>query len=206
MSFRFIALSLLLLNSCSTLNTVYHESHQLAQFAGIAPLNQVERNSRWVLPRDSSFYVAKNNDLAAMSIDGAAGLSQLVEQAITDHFSAVRGGLYPESLNNSLASAKMAGSQFVIYPKLLVWDDKLGTWAEIFYSLRNHSNQQIVAGFGLDRAAVQIIILDVASGDLVDFVQVEAGSGLFSLYGDQPANLILPTLSDYFSKLAMSSG
>lgn len=53
---------------------------------------------------------------------------------------------------------------------------------------------------------MQIIILDVANGELVDFVQLAAGSGLFSLYDDRPAQLILPTLSDYFFQLAISTG
>ena len=44
----------------------------------------------------------------------------------------------------------------------------------------------------------------VAVVPLVDLVQVEAGSGLLSLYGDQPAALLLPTLEDYFANLAMT--
>ena len=206
MRFPIMFFSLLALSSCSTLNSVYYESHQLAQTAGLVALNQVNRSSRWVLPRDSSFYVAKNNDLASLNAESASGLSQLIEQAISKHFSAIRSGVYPESIDNSLASAHMAGTQFVIYPKLMVWDDKLGTWTEILYSLRNNSNQQIMAGIGLDRAAVQIIILDVASGELVDFVVVEAGSGLFSLYGDNPASLIISPLSEFFSQLAVTTG
>jgi hypothetical protein len=203
---RIMLFSLLVLSSCSTLNSVYYESHQLAQAAGLVSLNQVNRTSRWVLARDSSFYIAKNTDLASLSAESASGLSQIIEHAVGNHFSAIRSGLYPESIENSLASAQMAGSQFVIYPKLMVWDDKLGTWTEILNSLRNKSNQQILAEIGLDRAAVQIIILDVANEELVDFVLVEAGSGLFSLYGDNPSSLIMSPLSEFFSQLAVTTG
>jgi len=206
MTVRFIALVFLLVSGCSSLNTAYYEAHQLAQAVGVAPLSSVDRNDRWVIPRKARFYVAKNNVLADLSSDNSTLLTRLVEQSMRQHFGSVRQGLYPESLENSIRSAKMTGSQFVVYPKVLRWDDKLGTWTEIFYSLRNQSNSEIVEGFGLDRAAVQIIILDASSGAVVDFVHLEAGSGLFGLYGDRPESLIVPTLSDYFGQLALVKG
>lgn len=206
MSVRLIILLPLLLSSCTGLNSIYYQGHQVAQAIGVAPLSKIERNERWVLPRDTRFYLAKNNVLSEYSGDNAIALSRLVERSMSQHFGLIRQGLYPESLENSLASAQMAGSQFVVYPRILRWDNKHGTWSEIFYALRNDSNEDIVAGFGLDRAAVQIIIIDVSSGEMMDFVQVEAGSGLFGLYGDTPDSLISSALSSYFAQIALVKG
>ncbi|MCH7815028.1 MAG: DUF4823 domain-containing protein [Proteobacteria bacterium] len=188
------------------MNSIYYESHQLMQASGLIRTEAVHRSSRWVLPRDARLYLARSNALADISAEHSKVLTAAVENAILTSFSQVRTGLYPESVDFSLVSAGMAGANFVIYPKLLHWDDKLGSWSEIIASLRNDSSQGIVSKFGLDRVVVQIIILDVASGSLVDFVQVEAGSGLLSLYGDQPGSLLLPVLQAYFEKLALTTG
>jgi len=37
-----------------------------------------------------------------ISSENVKALSQLVERAVSEHFSAVRGGFYPESVANSL--------------------------------------------------------------------------------------------------------
>ena len=193
-------------SACSVIDTAYYESQQFIRSSGLVRSGAIVRSSRWVLPRNSRFYVARSSALADLGQEHSKLLSDVIGAALSANFSQVRSGVFPESLEMSLLSARGAAANFVIYPKLLIWDDKLGTWREILDSLRNDSSQQIVDGFGLDRALVQLVIIDVPTGSMVDLVQLEAGSGVFSLYGDRPELLLLPTLEEYFAKLAVTTG
>jgi hypothetical protein len=206
MSVRLVCLLSLSLAGCSSLNMLYNDSREMVQGSGLIRSESITRNSRWVLPRNSSFYLARSSTLADVSIDETRTLTTVVEEAALRHFRRVRIGLFPESLDYSLTSASMAGANYVIYPTLLTWDDNLGTWTEIAQSLLNDSTDEIVTSFGLDQVAVQIIILDTATGNMVDLVKVESESGFFSLYGDQPGALLAPALENYFSNLALKTG
>ena len=132
-------------------------------------------------------------------------VTSLVAAALNRQFSDIRVGGMPESLGLSITSARMAGANFVIYPKVLLWDDRVGTWGEIYRSLHSNGSEEIVQSFGLDRARLQIIIMDATNNIMVDLVEVEADSGLLSLYADQPGTLLIPALEDYFSKLALNT-
>ena len=55
MSLGLLLPGLLFLSAWSTVNSVYYESHQLAQAVVLAPLQQVERSARWVLREIQSF-------------------------------------------------------------------------------------------------------------------------------------------------------
>ncbi len=198
--------TLLFVTACHVIDDAQYQSQQLILASGLITNGDIQRSSRWVLPRDSRFYVARSNALAELGQEHSTVLTRTVSTALAASFVSVRTGLFPESMEFALLSARSAGANFVVYPKLLIWDDKLGTWGEILESLRYDSNSEIVAGFGLDKALVQLIILDVPSGAMVDLVQVQAGSGLLSLYADRPESVLLPTLEAYFSELALSAG
>lgn len=131
----------------------------------------------------------------------ANALTELLETAVSNSFSGVSIGLFPESPDYALRSAQRAGSNYVVYPRLLAWDDRLGTLTEILTSLRQDSNEEIVAKVGLDHALVQLIILDTMSGKQVDIARIESGSGWLSLYDDEPATILLPGLLEYFDSL-----
>lgn len=203
MKTRVLLLTLLIspLLGCSSLNSAYQESRELFEASQLLGNGEVTRDSNWVIPAQSSFYVARSNHLSSSNPEHANVLIQLLETAIGNSFSGVRIGLFPESADFALRSAQRAGSNYVVYPRLLRWDDRLGTWSEIMTSLRQDSNQDIVDGFGLDQALVQLIIIDANSGKQVDLARIESASGWLSLYGDDPATILLPSLMEYFSSL-----
>ncbi len=186
---------------CTSLNSVYQESRELFEASKLLGTGEVVRDTNWVIPAHSSFYVARSNHLSNSNPEHANALIGLLETAISNSFSGVRIGLFPESTDFALRSAQRAGSNYVVYPRLLRWDDRLGTWTEVMTSLRQDSNEDIVAGFGLDQALVQLIIIDANSGKQVDLARIESGSGWLSLYGDNPATILLPSLMEYFSSL-----
>ena len=134
-----------------------------------------------------------------------AALTDTLHNALQANFSQVRVGIYPESVEAALRTAAMTANQYLVYPHLLVWDDRNSTWTEIFTSLRTQSNESIVAGIGLDKISLKLTIYDVVSGDQVDRVQIDASSGIVDLYNDQPPGLLAPALDSYFSALVAQS-
>jgi hypothetical protein len=199
-SISFAALAFALV-SCSSMNSAWQESRQLFEASQLLTTTAIRRETRWVIPAHASFYIARSQHISSVNPAHANALTDLLETAVSNSFSGVRIGLFPESPDYALRSAQRAGSNYVVYPRLLAWDDRLGTWTEILTSLRQDSNEEIVAKVGLDHALVQLIILDTMSGKQVDIARIESGSGWLSLYDDQPATILLPGLLEYFDSL-----
>lgn len=191
----------ILLSSCTSMSTAWQESRELFEASRLLTTTDIRRESRWVLPANASFYIARSQHISSVSPEHANTLTSLLESAVSNSFNGVRVGLFPESPAYALSSAKRAGSNYVIYPRLLRWDDRHGTWTEILTSLREDTNEEIVASFGLDQALVQLIILDTTSGKQVDIARIESGSGWLSLYDDRPETILLPGLLEYFDSL-----
>ena len=191
----------LTLNSCGSMNAAWQESRQLFEASQLLTTTEIRRESRWVIPAHTSFYIARSQHISSVSPEHANTLTTLLETAVSNNFNGVRIGLFPESPDYALRSAQRAGSNYVVYPRLLRWDDRLGSWTEILGSLRQDSNEEIVASVGLDQALVQLIIADTMSGKQVDIARIESGSGWLSLYGDKPATILLPGLLEYFDSL-----
>ena len=190
-----------MLGSCSSANFAWQESKDLFEASQLLTTTNIRRESRWVLPAHASFYIARSQNISSISAQHANTLTNLLETAVSSNFSGVRVGLFPESPAYALNSAQRSGINYVVYPRLLRWDDRLGNWTEILTSLRQDSNEEIVASFGLDKAQVQLIILDTVSGKQVDIVRIDSGSGWLSLYADKPESILLPGLLEYFDSL-----
>ena len=191
-----------LVTSCSPMSLVYHESENLLSKSGLVSFTEVSRRAGWALPAGSSFYVARSASMPRLAAAQSRDLADTLAEVIAGNFGAVRVGVVPESQEYAVNTARAAGMSFVVFPRLQVWDDRFGTWREIFQTLNGESSQAVVDGFGLDQARLQIIILDSTSGAMVDMANVAAESGLLSLYGDSPLTVLRPALEEYFSNLA----
>ena len=200
-----LSLIMLILNACSTVHMAMTESRGLLEAGKMVPAAGFQRSSRWTLPANAHVYLARNGYMNSSQPGAGAALTDALERSLQANFAQVRVGIYPESVEASMRTASMTAHQYLVYPHLLVWDDRNSTWTEIFSSLRNQSNEQIVEGIGLDRVSLKLTIYDVTTGNQIDRVQIEASSGLLGMYGDKPPQLLAPALNSYFSALVAQS-
>lgn len=226
-----LAICIAPLLSCTGLQTIYHESSAISGRVGLTPDHQVQRYGHWVLPQDTSFYVAMSgiNDLVAIAVPDAAtaldesaraidhGLelsqvatveanqpdqvSDLLMSEIGLRFPRVLRATEVESIFSARQSAASSGLDYVIYPRLLLWEDTAGTWSEIADTLRYAEGPALLAGFGLDRARLQLTLLEVNSGRIMDVVAIDSRGGLLALYQESPQRLLTSALGRYVDSL-----
>ena len=106
----------------------------------------------------------------------------------------------------ALASADRVAADFLIFPSIMVWDDRASTWVETFASLRSDGENDASFRIGLDKAQLQLVVMHAASGKVFDVVRIDSHSGLLTLYEDTPGKVVLPSLKSFFAGLVAASG
>lgn len=207
--------------ACSNVQTlrgelqhVYNESLALTSGAGLLADHNVERSANWVLSRDVSFYVALSGleqfpflrptaaqDLPNLQPAPDDSLSAILAGEVRRQFPRVLRGDRTESLFDARQSATRNRIDFVIYPRVLLWEDTVGTWSEVADTLRYRSDDDVRDAFGLDRARIQLTVLDTTTGRIVDVVSVQTRAGILGLYDETPDRLLVAALGQYVDSL-----
>lgn len=190
-----------LLISCSALERAYYDSFQVFESAGLISKQSVRRSGQWVLSANSSFYVAVNPELAEISPELAMELSSMLKLSVDGRFAQSRAATEAESVDLAVANAQLRGIDYILYPRVLVWDDNISTWTHLGQTLRDKNTQQIITSFGLDKVSLQLMIMESSTRRLVDLARLDAEGGLLTLYEDKPSWLIKPAVDDYFDTL-----
>ncbi|MES3008078.1 MAG: DUF4823 domain-containing protein [Pseudomonadota bacterium] len=222
LKFSLLSVCAMSLLSCTGLQTLYNDSLAVSGSAGLTAEHRIERNSHWVLPQDTSFYVAMSgiNDVLVLSPplepvhdesleqqtsrdlrNPPDQVSDLLIDEISLRFPRVLRAGQTESLFNARQSALSNGLDYVVYPRLLVWEDTAGTWSEIAATLRYTEGQALLDGFGLDRARLQLTVLETNSGRIMDVVSIDSRGGVLALYQENPQRLLASALGRYVDSL-----
>ncbi|MGJ8690016.1 MAG: DUF4823 domain-containing protein [Gammaproteobacteria bacterium] len=210
-------LSVLALNACGHVHHLYNQGVSMTGATGLIPDHQVQRNGNWVLAQDTSFYVALSGlsdmDTAVLSSDKALAVAgdpgPLVEDQVADLVSNEISRKFPRVMRASAAETLFAARQsaldyridFVVYPRIYVWEDTVGTWSEIADALRYRKADNMGSSFGLDRARLQLTLLDSTSGRIIDVVSIETRAGILGLYEENPQRLLAGAVGRYVSSL-----
>jgi hypothetical protein len=205
------------INTACSFKQVYDYGAAVPAVTGLTPAHSFERNSRWVLSQDSSFYVAlsvseQGRENGIQSLASMPADSQVVMQIhndVTDILAVQIGRRFPRVMRSqqseSLFAARQSALQnridFIIYPRLLVWEDTVGTWSEIAHVLRVRETSQASAAFGLDRARLHLTVMDSNSGRIIDVVSIDTRAGVLGLYEENPAHLLSSALGGYLDSL-----
>jgi len=212
---------LAVLTACSNLQTlrgefnhIYNEGLALTSGAGLIADHNITRSSHWVLSRDVSFYVALSgleqyplllpttpNDIPLAQLAPDDSLSALLTGEVRRQFPRVLRAERSETLFDARQSATRNRIDFVIYPRVLLWEDTVGTWAEIADTLRYRTRKEVQEAFGLDRARIQLTVLDTTTGRIVDVVSIETRAGALGLYEESPDRLLVAALGRYVDSL-----
>lgn len=207
MTLRVFFLSVLTLTSisaCTSISEVVISGRDIAMDNNLFTHGSSSRTSRWVLSGDSQFYIARNNKLTELNSTNSDALSTVLHLAVSENFAQSYIGLLPESFEQALTKADSLGADYLLFPSIVKWDDKVVFGAEESSQLSYDTNSQISSKFGLDRALVQLMIVHAASGSIVDVVKLEASSGLLTPLRPRkvsPESILLPELQTLFASL-----
>jgi hypothetical protein len=213
MTFKTIAIFMLTLclSSCADLQRAYEEGVAMTAFAGIIPKHDVGRTGNWILHQDTSFYVAVSgqNHLDTVVPIPSPNTEQRVLNAVSDvladeislRFPRVLRASAPQSMFEARMSAISSGIDYVVYPRVLVWQDTAGTWSEIADALRYQHPASVEDGFGLDRTRLHLTLIESGSGRIMDVIQIESRAGIVSLYEETPQRLLVAAVGRYVDSL-----
>lgn len=160
----------MLLSACA-------DTHHLkrTQGAGIAS-NQ--RSSAYIaLPKDGSFGSAQYTGSGAM-------VAQEIGAAFSPYMRETVTGAHYEPMDAAVTSASKGEYDYLIYPKILHWEDRDTEWSG-----------------RPDVTPVKVTIIDVSSGKVVDSGIIGGESKIMSWGGDRPEDLLSKPLADYAAEL-----
>lgn len=196
-----LMLSASLITSCQVIDQAYYDSVEVVKYTGLIDRHQIQRTGQWVLAPESSFYIALNPGMDQFSAQLSERVSRVLENAVRSQFFQVKRGDKSETYGYAAANAASSGYRYLVYPEILIWDNKVGSWTELAQILATQDSQGIVDSFGRDRVRLQIRLSESNSHRLVDLAFVEAESGLLSIYDNDPEQLLQGVVSEYFDSL-----
>ncbi len=86
-----------------------------------------------------------------------------------------------EDFDQALNSARIGGYSYLVFPTILHWEDRATEW-----------------NFMRDKVEVKIDIVDVFSGEAESSTVIDGRSGIATLGGDHPQDLLPDPINEYF--------
>lgn len=188
-------LAVLLVSGCMKPSDLQDQAGYYLGDAGVLNHYRIQRSGTWVLQSDSKLYIAQGHFLPVGNPYSRPNVvAEEAFAAAVEVFPIVRRARQPLGLEEALAEARSFGYDYLLYTRFAAADDAVGSveeWEE--------SGQW--RDLGLDRGVLQLMLLEVGTRHLVDFVRVETRGGFLQFYKASPEDLLRPPLQDYTAQL-----
>jgi len=158
--------------------------------AGCADTQKLNINNKFGAVRldsNASAYVA-------MPADGGFGnkvyygsgamVASIVERALFVHLVRVVIGTKAEGISKAKMSAASGRYKYLFFPTIVHWEDRATGWSG-----------------RADKVKVNIAVIDVESGKQISFASIDGRSGLATLGGDRPQDLLPGPINQYIAQL-----
>ena len=110
--------------------------------------------------------------------------AQIIFSAFAKHTQLVKVGRAVQSFDEALASTRQVGTKYLVYPTIFHWEDRATEWSSI-----------------PDRVEIKIEVVEASSGDAVASGVIKGKSGLATLGGDHPQDLLPKPTEEFVSSL-----
>lgn len=140
-----------------------------------------------VIRSDDTIYVAvPSNGVYGERRYSSSGMNtaQIIYSEFSKHANSVKVGRTNEQFAEALATAREDKRVYLIFPTILHWEDRATEWSSI-----------------PDKVEVKIEVVDTASGKTVSSVVLSGKSGLATLGGDHPQDLLPEPIKQYVLSL-----
>lgn len=163
------------------------------EHAYIIDTSTVHTERQWVLSSRARLYVAFPE--GNWSVPLRRKLTSDLAVSLNQVFANTGNADDPQSLPHALDAGHHHGAQFLIYPQLAVYSNKLSSYVEIDEDFEDY--RQI----GLDRAVLLLKLFDIHSGKLLDITKLEMRSGWLTLERATPSDLFEDAFLAYADSL-----
>lgn len=186
------------LSGCSNLQIFREDARQAGAAFGLLRDHQIQRSSNHVFPVSAGFYIAWDDLQTHDELDIERRAAGELYKQVARHFPRAALATAAQSLPDALHSSLQQRMDYLIYPRVLLWKEAVGNQEEMTYAL---GEDEVVSGFGLDRAQLQLAVLESSTGRIVDVAVVHSRTGLLSLRGDSSQQLLGIALQQYADSL-----
>ncbi len=145
------------------------------------------------LPIDAKVYVAIPEN--AVSLPFSSTMSHLLGQQLALYIPDVQVGSMASSVSSSLIQAQHIQSDFLVYPKIIIQEEKKSSVSEIA------DDYESLSSIGLDRVWIQISVWDVNAQSFVDSTQIKGRSAPLQLSQNHSNDLIASAMKQYAHRL-----
>jgi hypothetical protein len=152
----------------------------------------------WVIPGDASLYVAFPH--GPWSIPLRRKMTAELGQTMNQYFVNVEYPNDPVTLDKALYTAKLLNAQYVLYPQLAGYTNKLSSFVEIDEDFNDDYRQ-----LGFDRLVLLMKLYNSQNGKLIDVTHIRSRSGLISLERSTPSDLFKESFQAYAQSLVKAS-
>lgn len=139
------------------------------------------------LPARAAYYVALPEDgmYGAMPYPGSGKITTtIIRHALQKNMQKAVVATRVEDMEQALQTARQGGFDYLVLPTILHWEDRATEW-----------------NFMRDKVQVQIELVDVFSGQVETSAIIEGKSGVATLGGDHPQDLLPEPISEYLQTL-----
>lgn len=154
--------------------------------AGCADSTRLMKQDHNTLSKTSSFYVSIPEDgiYGIKPYTGSGKMTSLIiKSSLSENSRKVAIGRKTETLEAALHSTRTGGYDYLVIPTILHWEDRATEW-----------------NFMRDKVKVKIEFVDAFSGNVESSAIVEGKSGIATLGGDHPQDLLPEPISEYLTK------
>ena len=109
-----------------------------------------------------------------------ANVSQIIMSSFSKYAPGIESGNTFQTREQALAYAKNSSSDFLILPTILEWEDRATEWSGI-----------------PDKVSIKIALIHVGSGKTMSSAIIKGKSGLSTLGGDHPQDLLPEPVDEY---------
>ena len=158
----------------------------LVSWTGLVPLQKLERDSGWAMDANATVYV-----VAPLGLEDPTFANEMTEVFLR-YYPRTRQSQIQEALNQAFVSARYAGMDYVVYPKVSTLVDQQSLSAII--------REEIDAkDFKLGEAQLDVYIYASQGEELVDHLRLDTRGSVFT--GDS-RKLIWPPLDEYLRSVS----
>ena len=183
--------SLLFASGCRPMY-IFEKTKYYAEAFKLIAQSDVRRNNHRILAHDTRLYVAIPTGMALGDYDRT--LAGWLESQFELYASYVLKGRQVESLPRAVQTAASKGLDYVLYGRLLIWENHIGSWREF-------EESPDISAVGRDRIQLRILLVEVPSADIVDVVAISGRSGILTFLGDQPGDLAFEPIDQFARSL-----
>lgn len=190
-----VLMMLLALTGCMKVSDLAEGTRTQLSDAGFLDHSRTQRSANWRLQADSAIYIAQGHFVPrGKAYPRPNVVAEEAFKAFVEYFPQVRRAPVPVGLEQARQEARAAGAHYLLYSRFATADDRIGTFEE-------WEDQEALDRLGVDSGVIQLMLIELATGYLVDTARIRSRGGFLTFYDNRPEDQIGAPLNDYARRL-----